>query len=142
MKTASSFAVAVILGALVSAQEKPVPKDSTRVSIPGCVKGVVFTVVRVPEGEPVRSNVPPGTHYRMSGPKKLVNDIKAHEGSLIEITGLVRKNDERPEGVKIGGVRITPGPAPGSSVGRDPMVTEPVIDVEGYRPLVGDCPVK
>jgi hypothetical protein len=42
----------------------------------------------------------------------------------------------------IGGrVGISPGPAAGS-VGRSPGLDQVVIDVEGWRPLVGDCPAR
>jgi hypothetical protein len=79
-------------------------------------------------------------HLRMNGPKKMMAEIEAHQGSMIEITGLMKKGQYGSDGVGIGGgVRITPGPAPsagGLSVG--PSVNQ--IDVEGWRPVVGSCP--
>ena len=92
MRTAVFFVVAALGGGLLAAQEqKPVPKDSVRVFVPGCSKGYVFTAGRRTEDLPGGSGVPEGMHLRMSGPKKLMAEIKGHEGSRIEITGLMKK---------------------------------------------------
>src|SRR5262249_29992875 len=64
---------AVVVGVPMRAQEKkPVPKDSIRVSIPGCSKGMVFTAGARTEDQPGGSGLPEGTHLRMNGPKKLL----------------------------------------------------------------------
>jgi hypothetical protein len=124
------------------AQEKPVPKDSMRIYVPGCSKGLIFTVAPKEADQPGRTDVAAGTHLRMSGPKKTLDEIKAREGALIELTGLIRKGQLDPRGMPIGGrVGISPGPAAGS-VGRSPGLDQVVIDVEGWRPLVGDCPAR
>ena len=53
--------------AAAAAQEtKPVPKDSLRVSIPGCTKGYVFTVGRRTADEPGSTNVPEGMHLNVA----------------------------------------------------------------------------
>jgi hypothetical protein len=144
MKTAVviTVAVAFLSGPLVAQEEKPVPKDSVRVSIPGCTNGYVFTAGRRTADQPGSVDIPEGTHLRMNGPKKMMADIKAHKGSMIEITGLMKKGQYGPDGVGIGGgVRITPGPAStgGSSPGI-PIARQIVIDVEGWRPALGNCP--
>jgi hypothetical protein len=140
----SVVSVAVMLGVLTStplvAQEtKPVPQDSMRVSIPGCTKGYVFTAGRRTVDEPGSSGgIPEGMHIRMNGPKKMMAEIKAHEGSMISITGLMKKGQPRPDGVSIGGgVRV--GPAAGNGLG-NPIANQALIDVEGWRPILGDCP--
>jgi hypothetical protein len=137
-----TVAVAVLSGPLVAQENKPVPKDSVRVFIPGCTKGFIFTAGRRTEDEPGSLAIPEGMHLRMNGPKKMMAEIKAHEGSMIEITGLMKKGQYKPDGVGIGGgVRITPGPAPtGGSLSGNPSVSQILIDVEGWRPIVGDCP--
>ena len=145
MKTIAAVAVAVaVLSAPLAAQEnKPVPKDSARVFIPGCTKGLIFTAGRRTEDQPGRGDIPEGMHIRMNGPKKLMTEIKAHEGSMIELTGLMKKGQNRPDGVSVGhGVRIMPGASPtsGGSLSVDPNVGQSFIDVEGWRPIVGDCP--
>ena len=136
-----AMALALLSGSLTAQEEKPVPKDSLRVSIPGCTKGYIFTAgLRTPD-EPGSADVPAGTHLRMNGPKKMMAEIKAHEGSKIEIIGLVKKGQYGPAGVGVGGgVRITPGPSPtGGSVQFNPVASQIQIDVEGWRPAVGEC---
>jgi hypothetical protein len=134
-----TIVVAVLSGPLAAQENKPVPKDSVRVLIPGCTKGFIFTAGPRTQDQPGSVNIPDGMHLRMNGPKKIMAEIKAHEGSMIEITGLMKKGQYQPEGVGIGGgVRIAPGPTGGSPAG-NPGVSQIFIDVEGWRPLVGDC---
>jgi len=134
----------IACAAAVLAQEKPVPKDSERIFIPGCAHNRVFTVGPRREDQPGRSDIAPGMRMLMNGPKKLLNDIKAHESNEIELTGLIRKSDMQQPGVKIGShVRIGPGPSPtGSNPGRDYNSNQVMIDVEGWRTLTGSCPAK
>jgi len=134
-------------GGLASAQEpqsKPVPKDSVRVFIPGCAKGLVFTVGPRTVDEPGRSDIPPGMHLRLAGNKKLLADIRAHSATMLEITGLIRKGQLDPGGLRLGGnVRIGPAPSamdPNSGRGVNPG--QVIIDVEGWRAIAGDCPVR
>jgi hypothetical protein len=132
--------VAVLSGRLVAQEHKPVPKDSVRVSIPGCTKGYIFTAGRRTVDEPGSASVPEGTHFRMNGPKKLMAEIKAQEGSMIELTGLTKKGQYLPGGVGIGGgVRVGPGPGFGGGLG-SPVADQISIDVEGWRPIEGHCP--
>src|ERR1700716_3538021 len=131
-------AVALSSGRLVAQEHKPVPKDSLRVSIPGCTKGYIFTAGRRTVDEPGSVSVPEGMHFRMNGPKKLIAEIKAHEGSMIEITGVTKKGQYKPDGIGIGGgVRIGPGPS-GGGLG-SPVANQLSLDVEGWRPVDGSC---
>ena len=139
-----SLAIAVLGGPLMAQEQRPVPKDSVRVSIPGCTKGYIFTVGPRTPDEPGSVDIPEGMHLRMNGPKKMMAEIKAHEGSMIEIAGLMKKGQYKPDGVGIGGgVRVSPGPgftgggAPGS-----PVANQIGIDVEGWRPVAGRCPTR
>ena len=134
-------AIAVLSGPLAAQEKKPVPKDSVRASIAGCTKGYIFTAGPRNPDEPGSLEIPEGMHLRMNGPKKMIAEIKAHEGSMIEITGLVKKGQYN-DGVNIGGgVRISPGPT-GSAGGvrSSPVANQIQIDVEGWRPIVGACP--
>src|SRR5215217_522785 len=104
-----SWRAAVVLIAMTlsafrpAAQErKPVPKDSVRVSVPGCTKGYVFTAGRRTVDEPGSFEIREGMHLRMNGAKSMMTEIKAHEGSMIEITGIMKKGQYN-EGVKLGG---------------------------------------
>jgi hypothetical protein len=74
-------------------EEKPVPKDSVRVSIPGCSKGSAFVVTESPEGERTSIEIKTGRRFRLTGKKELLNEIKAREGYMIAVTGIVRRND-------------------------------------------------
>ena len=134
--------VAVLSGRLAGQEQKPVPKDSVRVSIPGCTKGYIFTAGRRTVDEPGSVSVPEGMHFRMNGPKRLIGEIKAQEGSMIEITGVTKRGQYKPDGVGIGGgVRVAPGPGitGGSGLG-SPVANQISIDVEGWRPIEGRCP--
>jgi hypothetical protein len=133
------------LGASMAAQDtKPVPKGSVRVSIPGCSHGYVFTTGPRTADEAGSTAVPDGLHVRMNGPKKLIAEIKAHEGSMIVLTGTMKEGQFVPGGVGVGGgVRVGPstGPTGGSPIGNS-FANQIQIDVEGWRPTVGDCPTK
>jgi hypothetical protein len=139
MKTVVTALLVVGLTGGFAGQEKEVPKDSMRISIPGCARGAAFTVVESPEHES-RTIVEPGRRFRLAGPKAVMKEIKEREGKVIEVTGLVRKGQIDQRGVAVGGrVRIGPGPDPGS-VGKTPYFDQVVLDVEGWRPLSGECP--
>ena len=138
MRALWTVAVAAgLVAGVAGQQERPVPKDSIRISIPGCSKGTAFTVMESPEHES-RSSVPPGRRFRLAGKKDVMNEIKTAEGRMIEITGLIRKGQLDPTG---GRVKITPGPMSGNtSVGSNPNYEQVILDVEGWRPLAADCP--
>jgi len=127
------------------AQERPVPSDSSRISIPGCSKDRQFVTAPAPEDEPIRSEIQPGRRFRLNGPKEILQAIERREGTLIEVTGLVRKSQVNgPGGIAIAGGRIRIGGAvpqsPTNDPSRDPMYNVVVIDVESWRQLPGDCP--
>ena len=134
-------AAAILSGPLGAQESKPVPKDSVRVFVPGCSKGRVFTAGPRTEDSP-GAPIPEGTHLRMSGPKEMLAEIKGHEGSRIEITGLMKKGQQLQTGIGVGGgVRISPGPPQsGGGMRPSPGVSQIMIDVEGWRRVAGDCP--
>jgi hypothetical protein len=144
MRLFAIVALAMAVSSPLGAQEtKPVPKGSVRVSIPGCSKGYMFTAGARTVEAPGNVDVPEGMHLRLNGPKKMIAEIKAHEGSLIEITGLMRKGQYGPSGIGIGGVRVQPGSSPGSgSISVGAPASPVMLDVEGWRPVVGNCSVR
>ena len=132
---------AVSTGALAAQEAKKVPKDSVRVTVPGCTKGYVFTAGPKTEDQVGRSEIPEGMHLRMNGKKNVISEIKAHEGQMIQITGLMKKG-QYAEGINVGGgVRILPGVGGGNG-GRPAYENTPTnyIDVESWQPAPGDCP--
>jgi|SoiMethySBSTD1v2_1073268.scaffolds.fasta_scaffold799037_1 hypothetical protein len=147
MRAAVAVAIAVSSIAVLAAQEtKPVPKDSMRVYLTGCTKGRVFTAGPRMEDPPSNAEIREGTHLRMNGPKKVMEEIKAQEGSMmVGITGLVKKGQYAPGGVSLGGgVRIAPAPSPSgpsASIG-GAGIEQAAIDVESVRPVAGRCPSK
>jgi hypothetical protein len=140
-------AVVVVFGTLgTAAQEQAkVPKDSARIAIPGCARDRVFIVAEAPNHEPVGTRLEPGRRFRLSGKREVLDAIKAREGTMVEVTGLVRKADlEGSGGVRLFGGRVRIGgaqpQAPLSNVQRNSMYAEVVLDVESYRMLTESCP--
>lgn len=144
-RTACALGVAVALTGTLLAQvpqeKKPVPKDSVRVSISGCTKGYMFTVgPRI--GDIVDGlNIPSGTHLRMSGPKKLITEIDAYRGSMVAITGLMKKGQFANNGVNLGPLHLVPAqPSTNGALGARSVPEPAQIDVEGWSPATGTCP--
>jgi hypothetical protein len=135
-------AIVMLSGPLAAQETKRVPKDSLRVTVPGCTRGYVFTAGPRTEDQVGRSDIPEGMHLRMTGPKKMMGEITAHEGQMIAITGLMKKGQNNSTGINVGGgVRITPGT--GSAGGNRPAYTVAntnYIDVESWQTSVGNCP--
>jgi len=141
-----AFIAAAIAASLspLFAQERPVPKDSARLSISGCARGRVFTVHRDQTHEASGSyQLAENMKLRLEGQKQVLNEIKAHEDSMIEITGLMKQSDVVQPGVGVAGgrIRITPvmPDRPGGAT-RDPGPPTPIVDVESYRLLNTSCP--
>ena len=121
------------------------PKDSMRLSISGCARGRVFTVDRNPEHEVASPTVEYGTKVRLEGQKKLLEEIKARESSMVELTGLMKLSDTAQPGVGLAGGRVRIAPV--NPMGRGPSAgyagpQPPVMDVESYRLLNASCPSK
>jgi hypothetical protein len=135
-------------GALVSAQEREVPKDSTRITVPGCVKNRTLVVAAREGHDPTSGELAPGRRFRLSGAKDVLRDIEKREGMMVQITGLVRKAElAGPGGVTTGDGRVRiGGGAPQAQVGGGPsrtptgVATDAVLDVEGWEGLAESCP--
>jgi hypothetical protein len=138
----------VAASSVLTAQERDVPKDSELVSIQGCAKDRTFVVGPRSEDQPGTLAIEPGRRFRLNGPKKLLNEIKAHQSETIEVTGLVRKADVNPpQGVPIlgGRVRIGGGRVPQDPISdptRDPAYNQATIDLRSWRALPGGCPAR
>ncbi|HEX6463783.1 MAG TPA: hypothetical protein VFZ98_05000, partial [Vicinamibacterales bacterium] len=122
---------------------KPVPKDSIRVVITGCVRGRVIRAadVRQPDttsGVSVRSK-----SFRLEGKRDVMKGIKAVDGSRAEVTGLIRKSALIQPGVNVmgGRVRIGGGPPTASGAGSlpDPAQDVVVLDTETVQAIGGSC---
>ncbi len=138
-----AVALAATAGSLSLAQERKVPSDSARITIPGCAKDRRFIVARTAAHETARSVVEPGRRFRLNGKKPLLEAIKKQQAYMVVVTGLVRQADlSGPGGVSVGGVRIGGGPpqAGVADARRNMGTMDPVIDVESWRPLPEPCP--
>ncbi len=137
--------VGVLLGTgLLAAQERKIPKDSELVSLRGCADGRTFIVGPRSEDQPGTLSVAPGRRFRLNGSKKILDEIKARERSVIEVTGLIRKADVNPpQGVGVLGGRVRIGGSvprdPISDPARDPAYNQAVMDVEAWRVMPGEC---
>jgi hypothetical protein len=140
----SSLSSAAPAAAVVEArtQERPVPKDSTRLSIAGCARGRVFTVGRDPSHESRGFELAEGMKLRLEGQKKLLEEIKARESSMVELTGLMKQSDTAQPGIGLAGgkIRVTPVMPSSRGPAYDPGPPTPVIDVESWRLLNSSCP--
>ncbi len=143
MQALVSAMLLLVVAHLAAAQERPIPSDSTRVSISGCAKDRTFIVDEPAGREITATGIQPGRRFRLSGPRRVLDDIKKREGTMVEITGLVRKSDVAgPGGVAILGGRLRiGGTAPRDAI-RDPMYNQVVIDVEGFQVLPDRCPTR
>ena len=109
-------------------------------SISGCARGRVFTVLKSPEHE-WKGTLEEGMKLRLEGQKKLLEEIKAKEGSMVEITGLMKQSDTVQPGVGLAGGRVRISPVMPTGRGNyDPGPTPPVIDIESWRLLNSSCP--
>ncbi len=102
----------------------------------------MFTVGRDPNHESLGFELAEGMKLRLSGQKKLLDEIKAREASMIEITGLMKQSDAVQPGVGLAGGRVRVTPVMPSSRGPayDPGPPTPVVDVESWRLLNSSCP--
>ena len=143
-------AIFIASGSLMFAQdqEKKVPKDSERVTLQGCAKGRTFTVGPRSEHSPSNLEIAPGRRFQLNGPKKVLSAIKEAESRMVEVTGLIRKADLKPQGgVSLAGGRVRIGGGdPRQPVGAGPNTdsgyNEAIMDVESSRPLGDPCPIR
>ena len=145
------LAVLIPVAALAQAQEnaetRKIPDDSVEIATTGCLKGRVFTATQPREDFMRRGPNVTGRSFRLNGPRPVMDVVKTHDGDLVEIIGLVRKNDLRDNapGARIGNTRVVIG-APRSG---DPMqsarapISEgiAVMDATSIRVLDDRCPI-
>lgn len=147
-----SVLVPLLLAAAVtaSAQEtKKIPSDSVEVDARGCFKGRVFTATSRDETENTRRGPDiAGRHFRVSGPREVMDQVKRYNGQFVELVGIVRKAslDDQGIGMRIGkGARVVIG-APGTDPTRAnttsaaPSVA--TMDVTVVRLLADKCPIQ
>lgn len=133
--------------ALAGAQERKVPRDSVELAVQGCLKGRVLAVVEPDERHgPVRGPDVAGRSFRLSGKKPVIDEVKKHDGDLVEVVGLVRTADlaSYQPGMRVGRTRVVIG-APGTMDPNRPPPPGPglpVMDASSVRFLSEGCPIK
>ena len=125
----------------LAAQERPrVPSDSVEIHVIGCLRGRLLRTsdirfVDTQSGPDVRSR-----SFRVAAKREVMRDVKALNGQLVEVTGIVKRSALDDRGVSLGGrVRIEGG-APVSRSGI-PSAGDavPVMDVSSVRKRAGSC---
>jgi hypothetical protein len=103
-----SLVLSLTLAAAPLQETKPVPKDSVEIMARGCIKGKVFTATGEPEDEGVRRGPDAtGRQFRITGARDLMDLVKKHDGQLVQVVAIVRKDALADEGVgmKVGKAR-------------------------------------
>lgn len=130
-----------------AAQERKVPKDSVELAVQGCLAGRVLAVVAPDERHgPVRGPDVTGRSFRLSGKKPVIDEVKKHDGDLVEVVGLVRTADlaSYQPGMRVGRTRVVVG-APGTMDPNRPPSPGPglpVMDASSVRFLSEGCPIR
>ena len=151
-RCAATLLAALATAALPLAQETPKKKDPrvTELVAVGCLSGRVFTVTGNPEkkAEVVTGPDLTGRSFRLTGPKDVMQDVKAYQDRLVEVGGSVKTSDlAAPPGFTMGRTRVTLGVPQGTDPSRPNTATAPVsnvavMDATSVR-VVGDaCPLK
>jgi hypothetical protein len=118
---------------------KQPPPDSTVLQV--CVARAVLTVTSA-DGEGASPAAQPTT-YRLTGPRGLVKQLKAHDGHYEEVTGRVSGAFVAPGGRqvgKIGGVGIVVGAGPSTQPNAPRVPEMPSFEVKAFRHLADRCP--
>jgi hypothetical protein len=125
-------------------QERPkVPKDSVKVIVNGCLKG---RVLRTSDVRPVDPESGIDVRYlrtfRIAAKKDVMTSVKEHDGDVVQVTGLLKKADLQPRGVRVGRVVIGGGTPLADPTRRglpDPSDQVIVMDVLAVVPTGGSC---
>lgn len=141
-----TLALSLLVAVLSMQESKGIPKDSVEVEARGCLKGRVFTATVAPEDEGTRRGPDVvGRHFRLSGKRDVMDNVKKYDGHRVAIVGIVRKDALEPQspGMKVGGARVVIG-AQGADPNRrvDSRMTTPpvaVMDVTAVRDLNDRC---
>ena len=138
---------AAVLVALVLAaqqetpQEKPkVPKDSIELTVIGCLKGRVLKTVEQRQAD-VESNPYVGERtFRLQSKKPVTEELKKHQGHLVEVTGIVKRSALDDKGMKAGPATLSGGPpVAGTRSIPSPADNVDVMDVSSLRMRSSSC---
>ncbi len=83
-----------------------IPKDSMELTVIGCLKGRVLKASETRTRDVESSPYVGGRSFRLASKKPVTADIKKHDGHLVEVTGIVKRSDLEPRGIRVGRVQI------------------------------------
>ena len=121
-----------------SKQEKPpIPKDSIELTVIGCLKGRVLSTVANRQADTESSPFVGQRSFRLAGKKDVMDEVKKHNGHLVEVVGLIKRSALDDKGVKIGSATISPA----SPSGRLPSPADnvDVMDATAVRLRSTSC---
>jgi len=138
-----SLLLALLSSPQENQQEHPkVPKDSIMLVVTGCLKGRVLAVSDVRQTDTQSGPIVKSKSFRVSGKKDVMKDVKANDGHLVDVTGIVKKSALIEPGIKVGkSVTIGGGPPVAGSGSTTPVPHEyiPVLDAESVRSRATSC---
>ena len=138
---------AAVLVALVLAaqqetpQEKPkVPKDSIELTVIGCLKGRVLKTVEQRQADVESSPYVGERTFRLQSKKPVTEELKKHQGHLVEVTGIVKRSALDDKGMKAGPATFSGGPpVAGTRSIPSPAENVDVMDVSSLRMRSSSC---
>ena len=131
--------------ATVAAQDRSsaaVPKKGDTITVKGCLRGGAVESTDVDWGE---SSVPQadGMTFRLTGDKKIVNDLKKkHDAHLVSVTGVLKSDlSQRDATAKIGNMRIGIGAPPTNPASAEAGNRRalPVLEVKSFEGAETAC---
>lgn len=144
----TTLALVLLLSAAPSANQetKPIPKDSVEIATQGCLKGRVFTATPRPRDENTTKGPDvTGRHFRVAGPRAVMDQVKKYDGQLVEVVGIVLKSAVAGEGMRLGGSGVTIGAPSGDPTRMNTRTTPvggvPTMDLTAVRYLADRCPI-
>ena len=122
-------------------QDKPkVPKDSIELTVVGCLKGRILKTA-----DERRTDVETGPYvgertFRLATKKPVTDELKKHQGHLVEVTGIVKRSALDDKGMKAGPVTFGAGPPVASTKSiPSPADNVAVMDVSSLRMRSSTC---
>lgn len=132
--------VAIFVG-VPQEQEKPkVPKDSVELTVVGCLKGRVLRTVENRQVDVESGPYVGARTFHLSSKKDVSDQLKKHQGQLVEVVGLVKRSALDDKGVTAGRVAISGGsPVAGTRSMPSASDNTPVMDVSSVRMRSSSC---
>ncbi len=88
-------------------QEKPkVPKDSIELNVVGCLTGRVLKTVDQRQTDVESGPYVGERSFHLASKKPVTDELKSHQGHLVEVTGIVKRSALDDKGMKAGPVDV------------------------------------